>query len=287
MKHFFSKRSVNVYTYSVKKPGSITTNNIARQSKLELTTGNIKPQTVTATTATTSSSSTTQSPSSTSLTSSTSVPLRTTTTTTSSSSPSHATNVSLKSVMPPPPPSPKRHNPPSPSTSGSSTSSIGGKSGGNVLNYSISSSSSSTNSGLSGSVGGPLGAGGGGTTGFIKKSIRMYHDETLTSFFRRLAFTPDGALLITPAGIIKGDNGSNYYNTSTKDKDNKLSEKIIEASSSSSSMNSSMEKPSQMDVNKKGKDKESDELKNTVFVYTRNSLHKQVFFFFFLFIELN
>ncbi|KAF9920739.1 hypothetical protein FBU30_009347 [Linnemannia zychae] len=32
------------------------------------------------------------------------------------------------------------------------------------------------------------------------KSFRLYHDETLTSFFRRLSFTPDGSMLITPAG---------------------------------------------------------------------------------------
>ncbi|KAG9297684.1 hypothetical protein G9A89_011199 [Geosiphon pyriformis] len=32
------------------------------------------------------------------------------------------------------------------------------------------------------------------------KSFRMYCDENLNSFFRRLTFTPDGALLLTPAG---------------------------------------------------------------------------------------
>lgn len=32
----------------------------------------------------------------------------------------------------------------------------------------------------------------------------MYHDEDLTTFFRRLTFTPDGALLLTPAGQYKG-----------------------------------------------------------------------------------
>ncbi|KAF9209595.1 hypothetical protein BGZ49_003082 [Haplosporangium sp. Z 27] len=35
------------------------------------------------------------------------------------------------------------------------------------------------------------------------KSFRLYHDETLTSFFRRLSFTPDGSMLITPAGQYK------------------------------------------------------------------------------------
>ncbi|KAG0052918.1 hypothetical protein BGZ83_001939 [Gryganskiella cystojenkinii] len=35
------------------------------------------------------------------------------------------------------------------------------------------------------------------------KSFKTYHDETLTSFFRRLSFTPDGAMLIAPAGQYK------------------------------------------------------------------------------------
>ena len=30
---------------------------------------------------------------------------------------------------------------------------------------------------------------------------RMYHDETLLSFFRRPSFSPDGALLATPTGL--------------------------------------------------------------------------------------
>ncbi|KAK3806347.1 MAG: WD40-repeat-containing domain protein [Benniella sp.] len=35
------------------------------------------------------------------------------------------------------------------------------------------------------------------------KTFRLYHDETLTSFFRRLSFTPDGSMLLTPAGQYK------------------------------------------------------------------------------------
>jgi chromatin assembly factor 1 subunit B len=34
-------------------------------------------------------------------------------------------------------------------------------------------------------------------------SFRLYHDENLVSFFRRLSFSPDGGLLITPAGLNK------------------------------------------------------------------------------------
>ncbi|KAI9030864.1 WD40-repeat-containing domain protein [Phycomyces nitens] len=34
-------------------------------------------------------------------------------------------------------------------------------------------------------------------------SSRLYHDENLVSFFRRLWFSPDGALLLTPSGLFK------------------------------------------------------------------------------------
>lgn len=30
---------------------------------------------------------------------------------------------------------------------------------------------------------------------------RLYHDESMPSFFRRLSYSPDGALLITPGGL--------------------------------------------------------------------------------------
>ncbi|KAM4796648.1 chromatin assembly factor 1 subunit B [Rhinophrynus dorsalis] len=35
------------------------------------------------------------------------------------------------------------------------------------------------------------------------KSYRMYHDDSMKSFFRRLTFTPDGSLLLTPAGCVE------------------------------------------------------------------------------------
>ena len=35
------------------------------------------------------------------------------------------------------------------------------------------------------------------------KNTNIYHNETLTSFFRRLTFAPDGSLLFTPAGQYK------------------------------------------------------------------------------------
>lgn len=39
----------------------------------------------------------------------------------------------------------------------------------------------------------------------LTKSSLLYHSETLQSFFRRLAFSPDGSLLLTPLGIFKHD----------------------------------------------------------------------------------
>ncbi|XP_056415572.1 chromatin assembly factor 1 subunit B isoform X2 [Hyla sarda] len=35
------------------------------------------------------------------------------------------------------------------------------------------------------------------------KSYRIYHDDSMKSFFRRLSFTPDGSLLLTPAGFVE------------------------------------------------------------------------------------
>lgn len=39
------------------------------------------------------------------------------------------------------------------------------------------------------------------------KSCLLYHSETLQSFFRRLTFSPDGSLLLTPLGLYKDENG--------------------------------------------------------------------------------
>ncbi len=42
------------------------------------------------------------------------------------------------------------------------------------------------------------------------KPFRMFHDDTMKSFFRRLTFTPDGQLLLVPAGCIEqGDQVNN------------------------------------------------------------------------------
>ncbi|KAM5179913.1 chromatin assembly factor 1 subunit B isoform 1-T2 [Mantella aurantiaca] len=35
------------------------------------------------------------------------------------------------------------------------------------------------------------------------KTYRIFHDDSMKSFFRRLTFTPDGSLLLTPAGCVE------------------------------------------------------------------------------------
>nr|XP_020645043.1 chromatin assembly factor 1 subunit B isoform X1 [Pogona vitticeps]XP_020645044.1 chromatin assembly factor 1 subunit B isoform X1 [Pogona vitticeps] len=51
---------------------------------------------------------------------------------------------------------------------------------------------------------------GGGSEGEVK-SYRMFHDDSMKSFFRRLSFTPDGSLLLAPAGCV--ESGENVTNT--------------------------------------------------------------------------
>jgi chromatin assembly factor 1 subunit B len=57
------------------------------------------------------------------------------------------------------------------------------------------------------------------TIGLGMKNANLYANETLTSFFRRLTFTPDGSLLLTPSG--------QYQNQHSTEKDAKPSTEII------------------------------------------------------------
>lgn len=43
------------------------------------------------------------------------------------------------------------------------------------------------------------------------KHYRMFHDDSMRSFFRRLTFTPDGSFLLAPAGCVEA--GENVTNT--------------------------------------------------------------------------
>lgn len=43
----------------------------------------------------------------------------------------------------------------------------------------------------------------------FKKSIRLFHDDTLQTFFRRLSFSPDGSLVVCPSGVAEIDGATN------------------------------------------------------------------------------
>jgi len=49
------------------------------------------------------------------------------------------------------------------------------------------------------------------------KNANIYYNETLTSFFRRLTFTPDGSLLLTPAGQYRTSNPTTGDGAKTAD----------------------------------------------------------------------
>lgn len=51
------------------------------------------------------------------------------------------------------------------------------------------------------------------TVGEKSKPTRMFHDDTMKSFFRRLAFSPDGRLLIVPTGCVEGSQEGKLTNT--------------------------------------------------------------------------
>nr|CAD7402951.1 unnamed protein product [Timema cristinae] len=44
------------------------------------------------------------------------------------------------------------------------------------------------------------------------KQVRLFHDDTLKSFFRRLTFSPDGELLIAPSGIVESPDTNKHCN---------------------------------------------------------------------------
>ena len=40
---------------------------------------------------------------------------------------------------------------------------------------------------------------------YEEKNVRLFHDDTLKSFYRRMDFSPDGELLVIPAGVLEVD----------------------------------------------------------------------------------
>lgn len=46
------------------------------------------------------------------------------------------------------------------------------------------------------------------------KQMRIFHDDTLQTFFRRLSFSPDGELIVTPSGVAEtGVDGKMLHTT--------------------------------------------------------------------------
>uniref|UniRef100_A0A182M5X1 CAF1B/HIR1 beta-propeller domain-containing protein n=1 Tax=Anopheles culicifacies TaxID=139723 RepID=A0A182M5X1_9DIPT len=45
------------------------------------------------------------------------------------------------------------------------------------------------------------------------KTVRLFHDDTLQTFFRRLCFSPDGNLIVTPSGVAEIEGVSKPLNT--------------------------------------------------------------------------
>lgn len=47
------------------------------------------------------------------------------------------------------------------------------------------------------------------------KTVKLFHDDTLQTFFRRLTFSPEGSLLVVPSGIAEaeGSNGKSFNTT--------------------------------------------------------------------------
>ncbi|KAG2225266.1 hypothetical protein INT45_001490, partial [Circinella minor] len=81
------------------------------------------------------------------------------------------------------------------------------------------------------------------TTTTTVSSFRMYHDENLVTFFRRLSFSPEGAFLVTPAGLCKNSlESSNTNNNNNQTKSNN--------------------------------DEDSEDLSNCAYIYPRNTLLK-------------
>jgi chromatin assembly factor 1 subunit B len=40
---------------------------------------------------------------------------------------------------------------------------------------------------------------------FFQKNVKLFHDDTLQTFFRRLTFSPEGSLIVTPCGFMEID----------------------------------------------------------------------------------
>lgn len=45
-----------------------------------------------------------------------------------------------------------------------------------------------------------------------ERNVRLFHDDTFQSFFRRLDISPDGELVVVPSGVLEVDGETNIKN---------------------------------------------------------------------------
>jgi chromatin assembly factor 1 subunit B len=45
-----------------------------------------------------------------------------------------------------------------------------------------------------------------------ERNVRLFHDDTFPSFFRRMDFSPDGELLVIPSGVLEIDGETRMKN---------------------------------------------------------------------------
>lgn len=115
------------------------------------------------------------------------------------------------------------------------------------------------------------------------KTSLMYHSETLQSFFRRLAFSPDGSLLLTPLGVYRYDNDKRLEPTK-KEASEATGQSVVHSEQLNAPANvlaNESTKESNPDNNDNSNDNDEDndtdgKETNTVFVYTRSSLNKPI-----------
>lgn len=95
------------------------------------------------------------------------------------------------------------------------------------------------------------------------RNLTLYHSETLQSFFRRLAWSPDGSLLMVPLGI---------YRESSKENDKENSKESGQEVSVGESTDKSLPIPGEEHNTHGSNNTSSEEESNSVYIYTRKGL---------------
>ena len=51
-----------------------------------------------------------------------------------------------------------------------------------------------------------------GQTKVEERNVRLFHDDTFQSFYRRLDISPDGELIVVPSGVLEIDGEASIKN---------------------------------------------------------------------------